>query len=288
MKSKPGFGKALFRIILTGAGYALAITAYGVIIRTCELTAVNSQRKSALPLVLLSGILLALFLGPLASRMAISRRRHFFVWFNIVFFNMASVLIEGAYFAPKLASASLPILLGQQLLASVVLASLILPLFTLPAQSPPLRELLRRRPWYSWIWRFLAGSLTYLFLYLLIGAANYNLVTKPYYETHSGGLTVPAPAVVMAVEALRAPLIIFSIILFLFSSQTTRWQSALSAGLLLFWAGGLIPLLLQVDALPLPLLAASGAEIFLQNFSVGVVAALLLQPPRPHEAVSAS
>lgn len=46
-------------------------------------------------------------------------------------------------------------------------------------------------------------------------------------------------------------------------------------GLILFAVGGVTPLLVQVGSLPFVVLAASAVEIFLQNFSTGVVTARL-------------
>jgi hypothetical protein len=53
-------------------------------------------------------------------------------------------------------------------------------------------------------------------------------------------------------------------------------QAVMFTGLVIFSIGGLVPLTMQVDTLPLILLAASAVEIFFQNFSTGAVTALLL------------
>jgi ABC-type antimicrobial peptide transport system permease subunit len=118
--------------------------------------------------------------------------------------------------------------------------------------------------------------MSYLALYFVVGGLNYQLVTKPYYETHAGGLTVPPVQVVVVVESIRAVLIAFSVFLFLLSARGARRQLMISTGWLLFAIGGIIPLLLQIGSLPLFLLAASAVEIFFQNFFTGVVAAMLL------------
>lgn len=52
----------------------------------------------------------------------------------------------------------------------------------------------------------------------------------------------------------------------------------ISAGLLLFVAGGAAPLMLQATTLPGFLLLASGWEIFLQLVPTGAVAGALLAP----------
>ena len=124
---------------------------------------------------------------------------------------------------------------------------------------------------------FAVWSLTpYLALYFVFGALNYTLVTKPYYDTHAGGLTAPDPGVVLAAELVRAPLIVFSVLLFLLSVRGTRRQLMVKTGWLLFAIGGIVPLVLQVSALPILLLAASAIEIFLQNFFTGAAAARLM------------
>jgi hypothetical protein len=58
-------------------------------------------------------------------------------------------------------------------------------------------------------------------------------------------------------------------------------QLAVWSGLLLFIVGGIVPLTWQMAALPLPLLLVSAVEIFCQNFTTGVVTALLLVGKTP-------
>jgi hypothetical protein len=217
--------------------------------------------------LLLAGMLIALFLGPLAAQMEATRARHFSVWTAVVLFNLGSVAIEGAYFAPALVTIPIPSLLAQQLLGAAAIGALITLLFSLPGTSAPLRTVLQVRPWYSWAWRFLLGSCSYLVFYFVFGALNYSLVTQPYYASHAGGLAAPPAQVVLAVEAVRAPLIILSVALFVLSFHASRRRLTLVTGLMLFWVGGLVPLVLQASVLPPLLLIASGVEIFFQNFS---------------------
>jgi hypothetical protein len=102
------------------------------------------------------------------------------------------------------------------------------------------------------------------------------MVTKPYYDSHAGGLTVPAPEVVLVLESIRGVLIVFSVLLLLLSVRGSRRQLMLTTGWLLFAVGGIIPLIWQINALPLFLLFASAIEIFFQNFLTGAVAALFM------------
>jgi hypothetical protein len=115
---------------------------------------------------------------------------------------------------------------------------------------------------------------------MVFGFINYLLVTKPYYDSHVGSITVPELKTVVITELIRSVLIILSILPLIISLKAVGRKQIIACGLVLFVIGGIIPLLLQLGTLPLSLLAASGIEIFFQNFLTGAVAALLLGYPR--------
>jgi hypothetical protein len=112
--------------------------------------------------------------------------------------------------------------------------------------------------------------------YWVFGGINYALVTRPYYETHAGGITVPAPTTVLVLEAVRGLLIAFSVLLLLLSMRGNRRRLMAMTGWLLFAVGGIIPLCWQITTLPLFLLFASAVEIYFQNFCTGAVSAWLM------------
>lgn len=269
-----------WRSIIVGVGYVVALLVGGIIPGLLGVP-MSSAPDSELILfwVLLTGIVMSLFLGPLASRMQASGSRHIWVWSMVIFFNMGSVAIEGAIFAPGLATVPLPVLFAQQLLASAAAAFLIYRLFAKPGASPALAGMLRVHPWYSWLWRFVAASISYLVFYYLFGTINYTLVTEPYYTSHAGGLMTPAASLVLMTESIRAPLIVLSAGVFVLTFRANRRRTMLITGVMLFWIGGVAPLLLQAGSLPAILLVASGVEIFFQNFFTGLVTAWLLWTP---------
>jgi hypothetical protein len=279
MKYTHRIARWIGRSALVGAGYLLAMLLIGTLINIMIPPAAATGRSGSsllLLLLFLSGFLLALFLGPVAMNMPASRGRHFAVWASVIFFNMGSVAIEGAFFAPELVPMPLPILFVQQLLASLAAAVLITRLFAAVGAARPIRAILSERSRFSWLVRFLVSSFSYLLFYFIFGAVNYNLITQPYYAAHAGGLLVPDPGVVLAVEMVRAPLIVLSVLLLVFSFPAPSRRLMLLTGGMLFWVGGLVPLMLQVGTLPLFLLLASAVEIFLQNSLTGVVAGKLL------------
>jgi hypothetical protein len=276
----------LWRSILVGIGYIVVLMLLGMVGGILSgMTSGGQANASSLLWLFISGVLIGVFLGPLASRMPASRGRHLLVWTGVIFFNMGSVAIEGAYFVPELVSIPLPVLFGQQLFASIAAAFLITRLFAAAGKTPSLAQSLSLRPWHSWAWRLAASSLAYFIFYYVFGTINYRLVTEPYYAAHVGGLTTPSPDKVLLAEMVRAPLIVLSVMLFLLTIRADKRWLTVVTGSMLFWIGGIVPLCLQAGTLPFSLLLASGVEIFFQNFLAGVVTAALFWMPQPEGLV---
>jgi len=277
MKSIQAISRIAWRSVLVAFGYVMGLILAGMIgaMLGMQMGAGAGNEKSLL-LLFASIILLGLFLGPLASGMSLSRFQHFVLWGSLIIFNLGSVALEGKFFAPSLVTTPLPVLLTQQLLATLGATFAITMLFTNAGQSISWKDAIRTRPWYSWLWRFIVSSFSYLAFYFIFGGLNYSLVTRPYYESHAGGLIVPAPEVVFILETIRGALIVFSVLVFLLAVRGTRRQLMITTGWLLFAIGGIIPLIWQINSLPFFLLFASAIEIFFQNFLTGAVAAWLM------------
>jgi len=265
----------IWRSLLVGAGYTTALMIGGMLANMVG-TSIHEVENTLASLMwsFTGGTIMGIFLGSFASSMPLSRLRHILVWSSVILFNLVSVIIEGYYFAPHLIGDSLTGLILQQIFAAFLTGWFITLLFTssgsaLPT-TPPARSFI------SWSWRFAMSALSYLVFYFLFGALNFALVTGPYYESHAGGLEVPVLSTILIAELIRSVLIILSILPFLLSIKTGKKRLMLLSGLILFSIGGLVPLTMQVGALPFVLLAASAVEIFFQNFSTGTVGALLL------------
>jgi hypothetical protein len=268
-----------WRSFVVAIGYALGLMAAGIIggmLGWPVSSGSTAGNQSGAVVMLISAILLGVFLGPVAARLALSRLQHFFLWLTLIIFNLGSVALEGAYFAPNLVKTPVPVLLAQQLFAAAGASLAITRLFGRPGLSFSWLGSLRWRSWPSWLWRFLVSALSYVVFYWIFGGLNYALVTKPYYESQAGGLTVPAPGTVLILESIRGLLIVFSVLLLLLSMRGTRKQFVTTTGWLVFAVGGIIPLCWQITTLPLLLLFASAIEIFFQNFLTGAVSARLM------------
>jgi len=277
MNSPASLLKFLGSSVLVALGYMTGIFGAEMISALLGLSMLaEATPTSSLVLLVIGTILLGAFIRPFASRLSLSRGQGFLLWGSLILFTFGSVMLEGAYFAPELVSTPIAMLVMQQLFAATGAALVIVCISGASRRTASWKSSLQQRPWYSWTWRFLLSALSYLVFYFVVGGLNYQLVTKPYYETHAGGLTVPAIDIVLIVESIRSILIVFSVFLFLLSIRGTQTQLMVSTGWLLFAIGGIIPLILQIGTLPIFLLAASAVEIFFQNFLTGVLAASLL------------
>jgi len=263
------------RSFMVGIGYIAGYMVSGIVLRLIGFALpIVKDSQIILQWTFVGGVIVGIFLGPIAASMSLSRTRHILIWSSILLFNLISVVIEGYFFAPDMIGDSLPALIIQLMLVSFVTGWVVTLLFAPnhSIETPPESY----RSIFSWIWRFLLSAFSYVFFYFVFGALNYALVTKPYYESHTGGLDVPSPQTVMIAEVVRGYLIILSIFPFLISVRSDNKRVVFLSGLILFSIGGLVPLTMQVNTLLLFLLAASAVEIFFQNFLTGAVAASLL------------
>lgn len=265
-----------WRAVIVGIGYLATLIVAGGIMSAAGMTLPEAGNvRTILPLSLLAGTLTGLVLGPIARKMPVSRLRHIIVWASVLFFNGAALAIEASFFIEKMRSAA-PALVIQHLATAVVTAGLIALLFAPSGKLQPAVSF-PKRAWRRWLGRFIISSLSYLVFYCLFGTLNYAFVTRPYYESHVAGLTVPGAQVVFLVELARAPLMVLSIVPLILTMRITKGRLAGICGIILFMVGGAIPLAMATE-LPVFLRVASAWEIFFQNFLTGAVAALLLGP----------
>ena len=205
MKLLQSLFSIVWRSVLVAIGYFAGLMAAGMgsALLGAQMPA-STDNGSLMLWLLVSSIVLGAILCPLAARISLTRRQHFVLWLGVIFFNMGSVALEGKFFAPDLVPLPLPVLFAQQLLAAAG-AALVITLVSAKVDKPVAWvEVLRKRSWFSWLWRFLVSASSYLVFYFIFGALNYSLVTRPYYDAHAGGLAAPAPEVVLFTELARA------------------------------------------------------------------------------------
>jgi len=270
-------GFQLSFIAVIGLVYIIAIIFIGVIsaLITNEIPENNASKYTFFTLFI-SGSLIGFFLGQLAALIDTSRVCHFFIWFSVIFFNMGSVILEGKIFSPALVPISLATLLIQQLFISIIISFMILKLFAKNDKAARMNKKIIFGDAKSYLIKFLFVCFGYIMFYYIFGYINFQLVTKPYYQSHDFNLSIPSASTVIVFQFLRAPLIVLSVILFISSINIEKRKLIVVTGLMLFWIGGFVPLLMQILSLPLILVVASEVEIFFQNFLTGALAVILL------------
>jgi hypothetical protein len=157
--------------LLVGMGYAVALSVGGVIVSVLGLSLPPVKDvMTKITWSLAGGVIAGLCLGRIAASIPTAQTRHIIIWGSVIFLNLASVAIEGFFFVPEVVGNILPALLIQQCLASLATACMITLLFA-PTESA-MRGSAAYRPFFSWIWRFPASALTYVFFYFVFGAFN--------------------------------------------------------------------------------------------------------------------
>ncbi|TCL73177.1 hypothetical protein EDC14_100539 [Hydrogenispora ethanolica] len=226
--------------------------------------------------VFLSGLLIAAVAGPAVAKTGFSRIRVCFAVCGMLFLNSVAQMLEAIYFAPGMISRNTACtLLAQQLLVAFLTGMAMACLFGGGPRSTRW-ETKRGRPWYDWLWRFAAGSGSYVVFYYLFGALSFALFTGVYYRGRGNGLHVPGPLEILAVEPVRALLLVASVSPLILRLQYPLRRRAGTVGLLLFTVGGLVPMLLASGSLPPGILIPGTVEMFFQNFLTGVTATLFM------------
>jgi uncharacterized membrane protein YwaF len=128
----------------------------------------------------------------------------------------------------------------------------------------------------------------YVVYYLVFGAITYQFFTKAYYPD-AAKLLEPLGPWFWAIQLARGVLMTLAVVPVIYTLRMSRWQVAVVAGLLVWVAGGLAPLLVPNEIMGTTQRMIHVVEILTQNVLLGITAGLLLRPrPRPLASVSAA
>ncbi len=124
-------------------------------------------------------------------------------------------------------------------------------------------------------------GIAYLLYYLIFGAITYQFFTKGYYP-EAEQLVGRLGLWFWAMQMGRGVLMTLAVLPAIYTLRMRRWQTAIVAGLLIWVAGGLAPLLVPNDLMGTTQRMIHIIEILTQNASLGITAAFLLRPkPAP-------
>ena len=130
-------------------------------------------------------------------------------------------------------------------------------------------------------------AFVYVACYLVFGGITYQLFTKKYYPDVAS-IVGPLGFWFWVIQFSRGLLITLAVVPAIYTLRLPRWQAAICVGLLLWIAGGLAPLIVPNVLISAPERFIHVIEILTQNFTLGVVAGLLLRPKREAPLLAAS
>lgn len=122
----------------------------------------------------------------------------------------------------------------------------------------------------------LVSGLAYTFYYLVFGAITYQFFTKGYYP-EATKVVEKLGLWFWAIQIGRGVVMTLAVLPIIYTLRMRRWQAAIAVGMVIWVAGGLAPLLLPNPYMGVTQRFIHIVEIFTQNFSLGVTAALLLR-----------
>jgi hypothetical protein len=122
-------------------------------------------------------------------------------------------------------------------------------------------------------------GVAYVLYYLVFGALTYEFFTKGYYP-EATRTVANLGWWFWIIQFARGVLMTLATVPIIYTLRVRRWQTAVAVGAVIWIAGGLAPLLIPNPFMGPTLRLIHIAEIFTQNFPLGVTAALLLQTGR--------
>jgi hypothetical protein len=130
-------------------------------------------------------------------------------------------------------------------------------------------------------------AVAYMIYYLVFGGITYQFFTKQYFP-NAAELIAPLGWWFWAIQIARGLLMTLAVMPAIYTLRLSRGTVAICAGLLIWVAGGLAPLLVPNEFMGTRQRFIHIVEIFTQNFTLGLTAGLLLRPGNGIENVDSS
>jgi hypothetical protein len=136
---------------------------------------------------------------------------------------------------------------------------------------------IKRRSFAGTLAVILVCGIAYLVFYAVFGGITYQFFTKAYYP-EAAQVAGKLGFWFWAIQFGRGALMTLAVLPVIYTLRMSRWQTAIVIGTIIWVAGGLSPLLVPNAFLGTTQRMIHIVEILTQNFSLGIVAGLLLRP----------
>ncbi len=125
----------------------------------------------------------------------------------------------------------------------------------------------------SWIWKMFAGGFLYFALYCIAGAA-----IQPFIRAFYANRKLPSVSELFVIEFFRGLLYIAVVLPLVRSLAVRKFQAAIVLGVCFSVLGGLAPLLLSNEYMPVSIRIAHSFEVGISNFVFGLLLGYLIIP----------
>jgi hypothetical protein len=238
----------LLRVLSGGVLAAVALTAFGSLLSSGGIAAAFSAQRLAVQLV--SGVLYVAVMTPLARRVAYRPvARLLMIFAPLYVTGTLTDLIEASFYTSLLPPGKLLaalIIEGAPILVITAIIVVAIPPAPEARLAPRFGQVLRERPWFSWLWRIvLAGApypLIYLVFALLVAPIEHAYYTDPAFIA-SLHTVVPSTQVTVLLEAGRGILFVLALLPAIAVMRQSRWSTGLYLALIGAALEAWIPLL---------------------------------------------
>jgi hypothetical protein len=138
-------------------------------------------------------------------------------------------------------------------------------------------ETVQRRPLGKAAGMVAICAVAYMIYYLVFGGITYQFFTKQYFP-NAEELIAPLGLWFWVIQIARGALMTLAVMPAIYTLRLGRGRVVICAGLLIWVAGGLAPLLVPNELMGSRQRFIHIIEIFTQNFTLGLTAGLLLRP----------
>lgn len=229
----------------------------------------SSEYSFILFIMFISGFIISIVGGIIVKNLKLRKFEIYIFLFLMFFLNSATQLLEALFFAPGIITWEVaPTIFAQQFIMYMLTSVGITLLFS---NKNKIESIKLNRSWKEWFWRLLLSSASYVLFYFVFGIINAMSFTGEYYKSQISGLSQPNTFEILILEPIRAIIIVLSVLPIILNLNTSKKKRMVMVGMSLFVIGGLIPMLQQIDTLPIVIVITSTFEMFFQFFLTGMV-----------------
>ncbi len=243
-----GTTSLIIRILIGGLLAAAVLTAFDLLLSSSNVSVTFSVQNITIRIIL--GILYVVVMAPLA-RLTFSRRftRFLAIFVPLYVTGTLTDLVEAYFYTTLLTPVSLIaalIIEGVPLLLITGIIAWLIPATEAARHAPRFRQVMRERPFFSWVWRIVVAGAPYAAIYLFF-AALVTPIEHAYYHDQafiaSLHTRVPSTMTTLILETVRGILFVLAQLPVITVMRKSRWATGLYIALLGTVLEAWIPLL---------------------------------------------